>query len=57
MKTLTQHIQESLNNKPIKEVSKEKLLDENSASFRRVGPAKDSLLTRVTTGIEDDKKE
>lgn len=55
MKTLTQHIQESLNNKPIKEVSKEKLLDENSASFRRVGPAKEVHIMKGT--ISNEKQE
>lgn len=55
MRTLAQLIRESLN-KPIKEVSKEKPVDEDSASFMRASPAKGSVLTRSTTRIEGDKK-
>lgn len=56
MKTLTQHIQESLNNKPIKEISKDKPSDENSDSFRRVGPAKEVHIMKGTISNEKQEK-
>ncbi|WP_165608791.1 hypothetical protein [Flavobacterium johnsoniae] len=49
MKSLSKHIQESLNQKPIKDISKEKIVDEDTASFMRARPANDSALTRGTT--------
>lgn len=55
MKTLTQHIQESLN-KSIKEVSSERPVEEDMSDIMRTNPAKGSVITRGTTKIEDDKK-
>lgn len=55
MKTLTQHIEESLNKKSIKEVSKDKTIDEDSASFRRASPAKGGGIAKGT--ISNEKRE
>jgi len=54
MKTLSKHIEETLNKKSAKEVSKDKTVDEDSVSFMRASPAVGSILTRGTT--RDDEK-
>jgi hypothetical protein len=56
MKTLTQHIKESLTKKSIKEVSKEKTVGEDSASFMRASPINGSTIARGTTRNEEEKK-
>jgi hypothetical protein len=56
MKTLTQQITESLNTKTTKDVDNEKTVDEDSASFMRANPSKDSVLTRGTTRVGTEEK-
>jgi hypothetical protein len=53
MKTLNQRIEESQKTS-IKEVSKEKLVDEDSASFMRASPKKEGGIMKGT--LKDDKK-
>jgi|GEM_PF-6299089 len=55
MKSLSKHIQESLNKKFEKEVSNEKPVEEDLSNLMRTSPAK-SILTRGTTRDEENKK-
>ncbi|WP_264538063.1 hypothetical protein [Flavobacterium sp. N1736] len=56
MKTLTQHIEESLNNKSIKETSKEKPIEEDLSDLMRVSPAKEGGIMKGTLRDENKKK-
>jgi hypothetical protein len=56
MKTLTQHIKESLNNKDIKDVPKEKPLDEDLSDLMKLTSSKDSGIMRMTFGDEEESK-
>ncbi|MDX6191969.1 hypothetical protein SGQ83_21675 [Flavobacterium sp. Fl-318] len=54
MKTLTQHIKESLNNKDIKDVPKEKPLDEDLSDLMKLTSSKDSGIMRMTFRDEEE---
>ncbi|UWY26920.1 hypothetical protein N4T20_14445 [Flavobacterium sp. TR2] len=56
MKTLTQHIQESLNNKSTKKIE-EKPVEEDLSDIMRTNPAKGGGLMRGTIGDKEDKKD
>lgn len=56
MKTLTQHIQESLNNKSVKKIE-DKPIEEDLSGIMRTSIVKDSVITRGTLRDKDRKKD
>ncbi|MCC9018951.1 hypothetical protein [Flavobacterium lipolyticum] len=57
MRTLTQHIQESLNQKSIKDISKEKPVEEDLSDLMRTNPAKGGGIMRGTSRNEEGEED